>query len=253
MKKIFLTLLMAGAALAATAQTTREVKGAVIDKNGNPLAGAKIEATGGAESTVTDADGSFSLEVSRWLKSLTATYPGMERKKKSLRNQSGDVVLRMREKQSHWFLQAVGAYDFENYEATSIGLRGGRLDKWGFYGKLVYDVSVGHYDEVESNGWSVSVGLIKRITPKLYYYLGAGVTRGYGYDWYIADSYSYTTSSGYTYYSNAYASRGTEEVGGIAETGLLFSYKHFNVSLGVEGRFADDNAGGIQLGLGYTF
>ncbi|WP_417471148.1 carboxypeptidase-like regulatory domain-containing protein, partial [Leyella stercorea] len=41
------------------AQSTRIIKGAVVDKNGNPLPGATVEATNGAESTTVDADGTF--------------------------------------------------------------------------------------------------------------------------------------------------------------------------------------------------
>ena len=84
-KKLFMMLLMGGVLMVAKAQSTKEVKGVVIDKNGNPLPGAKVQATGGAETAVTDADGTFNIEVSRWLKSLTATYPGMISKKAKLK------------------------------------------------------------------------------------------------------------------------------------------------------------------------
>lgn len=77
MKKLIFSLLFAGVTTMATAQTTRVVTGAVIDKYGNPIPEARVEATGGAENTLTNADGTFSIEVSQWLKSLTVSYPGM--------------------------------------------------------------------------------------------------------------------------------------------------------------------------------
>ncbi len=98
MKKILFALLMAGMSLTTMAQT-RIVKGAVIDKDGNPLPGVKVEATNGAESTVTDADGTFELEVSQWLKSITVTYPGMKSHKQNLANYNGSedvVIVRMK-------------------------------------------------------------------------------------------------------------------------------------------------------------
>lgn len=77
MRKQIFSLLLAGVAVMTSAQNTRVVTGAVIDKYGNPIPEAKVEATGGAENTMTNADGTFSIEVSQWLKSLTASYPGM--------------------------------------------------------------------------------------------------------------------------------------------------------------------------------
>ncbi len=72
-------------ALSLSAQSTRVITGAVIDKNGNPLPNALVEATGGAESVITDADGTFSIEVPATLKSLTAKYSGFKEKKIKLK------------------------------------------------------------------------------------------------------------------------------------------------------------------------
>lgn len=85
MRKLIFSLLLAGVTVMTSAQTTRVVTGAVIDKYGNPIPEAKVEATGGAESTVTNADGTFSIEVSQWLKSLTASYPGMAKVVKNIK------------------------------------------------------------------------------------------------------------------------------------------------------------------------
>lgn len=90
MKKFIFAIIMAVAAFGIQAQdtekTTKTVTGAVVDDNGNPMPGALVEATGGAESVTTDADGTFTLEVPVWLKSLTATYPGLKPRKVKLHN-----------------------------------------------------------------------------------------------------------------------------------------------------------------------
>lgn len=231
MKKLFLMLLMIGAAFAANAQSTRQVRGAVVDKkNGNPLPGAKVEATGGAESTVTDADGTFTLEVSQWLKSLTATYPGMNKKKEEI--DGTNILFELTPKQKMtWFVNLVGNFTLcgETHPELStpgMGLMFGQLGKWGWYGKFMCDfhgpvtysrtnyrindsngaagyfywVKDGekadvYYDEKEENlgpGPTITFGGIKSIIPNtLYGYLGAGYTTGYG-DKYDYKDYSAT-------------------------------------------------------------
>ena len=145
MKKLFLLFLLMGTGLSMMAQTTIEVRGGVVDKkNGTPLPGAKVEATGGAESTVTDADGSFSLEVSRWQKSITATYPGMN--KKSMKLLSGrEILFELTPKERmRWFVNLVGNFTFcheAHPELTTpgMGLMFGQVGKWGWYGKFLCD------------------------------------------------------------------------------------------------------------------
>ena len=57
MRKIFFMLALALVSTAAMAQSTRIIKGAVVDKNGNPLQDETVEATNGEERTTEDADG----------------------------------------------------------------------------------------------------------------------------------------------------------------------------------------------------
>ena len=64
----------------AQIDNTMIIRGVTIDKNGNPIKGITIEAAGGLNSTETAEDGTFSMEVSRWLKSVTASAPGMHNK-----------------------------------------------------------------------------------------------------------------------------------------------------------------------------
>lgn len=246
MKKTLLMLLMAGATLTAMAQSTREVKGAVIDKNGNPLSGAKVEATGGAESTVTDADGTFSLEVSNWLKSLTATYPGMGSKKKNIRNQNGDVIFEMYPQKKSWFVNVQGEYGIIEYEQGALGLMVGKVGgNWGYYGKIVYDFFEGKQNIME--GGAITFGAIKRIVPHFNWYLGAGPALGYEeHGRYVYNSYY---KSSYHYYYH-------DKEGGIAaETGAMFNFGHFNANAGFDLRlpFDGDVGGGIHFGLGYIF
>lgn len=167
MKKVFFLFAVCAVSIAASAQTTRVIKGAVIDKKGNPLPGATVNATGGSDMTTVDADGSFSMEVPIWLKRATAQYAGM--KDKTIKIKGDDLVFRMKpDRKMQWFIIAnysrltsgsfknSSSYSFPGYSSGSYsdpgfsyidnrtydysgnmgGLMFGRLGKWGWYGKF---------------------------------------------------------------------------------------------------------------------
>lgn len=240
MKKTVLTLLFTGAVAMTMAQTAKTVKGAVIDLNGNPLPGAKVEATGGAESTVTDADGTFSLEVSQWLKSLSVTYPGMNKKKMSIKSDNRDLIFTMTEKSSYWFVNAVAQYDDE---CLGAGAMFGKLNKWGWYAKAVMDFAYldGHVDE-SSYAPTISAGVIKRVSKSFYMYLGVGYTNLYYED----------------YYSSHKDVELISEPAVLLEVGAMHRFGHFNLNYGVgiasdEVKFYTENVSNFHLGIGYSF
>ncbi|MDE5719269.1 MAG: carboxypeptidase-like regulatory domain-containing protein, partial [Paramuribaculum sp.] len=141
-------MLMAAASPAVAQQTgdgkqavTRVVKGAVIDKNGNPIPGATVRATGGAEVTVTDADGTYSIEVPVWLKSLTASYTGMMDKKIKL-TPAGTTIFTLKPErgQTYGFINLVGTQVWQVKSSikgvpaqTQLGIMGGAYRNWGGY------------------------------------------------------------------------------------------------------------------------
>lgn len=190
MRKIFLMLALVLASTAAMAQSTRIIKGAVVDKNGNPLPGATVEATNGAESTTVDADGTFSLEVSRWLNTATARYAGM--RKKTLKVQDGDMVFRLSPKyEMDWFLNVVAGvvtldrtfdeYDMLPNTTYSLGLMGGFLGKnWGGYTKLLWFLNSS--DVSEPAVPTVTIGATKRVFSFMHAYAGAGYGKLNGVD-----------------------------------------------------------------------
>lgn len=189
MRKIFLMLALALASTAAMAQSTRIIKGAVVDKNGNPLPGATVEATNGAESTTVDADGTFSLEVSRWLNTATARYAGM--RKKTLKVQDGDMVFRLSPKyDKKWFLNVVSGvvtldrtyddYDMQPNATFTIGLMGGYLSDWGGYAKLLWGLNASVIEETAVP--TVTIGATKRVFSFMHAYAGAGYGKLNGVD-----------------------------------------------------------------------
>lgn len=166
MKKLTIIIAAIAMSFAASAQTTRVIKGAVVDKNGNPLPGATVTATGGSEVTTVDADGSFSLEVPIWLKSATAKYAGMADKKMKL--SADDMIFQMYPKfRKQWFLIGDFAYLFDSENGMG-GLMGGQLGKWGWYGKFLAGPTWGDVT------WNVTAGVTKSIVDPLHIYVGFG-------------------------------------------------------------------------------
>lgn len=172
MKKVIFMIALCLVSIGAMAQSTKVVNGAVVDKNGNPLPGAVVEATGGAESTVVDADGTYSIEVPLWLKSLTARYTGMKTQKKNIVGR--ELVFEMnREIANKWFVNLVTAYDCYDLETGRIGVMAGYADSWGGYIKLLPTLSWAD----EGNGMpAITAGVIKRISRPVNLYLGFGAS-----------------------------------------------------------------------------
>lgn len=235
MKRLITILAVALFAVAGTmAQNTREVRGAVIDRNGNPLPGAEVSATGGAETTMTDADGTFTLEVPIWLKSLTARYSGMADKKVKT-DFNGNMIFTMKpEFTSSWFINAIGGFDVDEMSGIfggRVGLMGGKLAKWGYYGKLTMATG-GAYIE---NSISGTVGVIRHVYQPMFVYLGAGVGG------------SMEESDYYYYYDDEWCTNAA------VEAGFIFRFNHFNFSLGYTITFGGEYNHSALFGLGYCF
>ena len=144
MKNLLFVIILAVMSITTIAQT-RIVKGFVIDKDGNLLPGVKVEATNGAESTVTDADGSFQLEVSQWLKSITATYPGMKTYKLNIAkyNSSDDAVIICMKSESG-LLNGI----FRIYGGIGFSTLSNSIDDIYWYGRSWYN----YYPEIRFAG-----------------------------------------------------------------------------------------------------
>lgn len=259
-------LLIVGASTSAFAQTNRVYKGAVIDKNGNLMPGVKVQATKGTEETITDADGSFTLEAPITLKSVTATYPGMSKAKKSVKKNPDEVVIEMdTHQQSQWFAGVVGGYCGEKYEVTHLGVMGGKKGFWGYYAKFMLDITKpkgkdGDDKEDCGTGLTFTMGGIKSITRNFYIYFGGGYNLGYKKK---GEAYTTTTtinSSGttkpITYTTYNYYNRWKTESGVAADFGFMYTIADMvNIIVGSTGRFTFDgaNAGGAVIGVSYCF
>lgn len=224
-------------ALCVNAQNTKVITGAVIDKNGNPLPNALVEATGGAESVTTDADGSFRIEVPIWLKSLTAKYAGMKDKTIKIENNS-QIVFEMKPlRTGYWFLNAAFSVSFGDHTHGGAGLMGGYLGNWGGYGRVMIPFG-GDADFCCLP--SVTAGVIKKISKPVYLYLGAGYSPVYGETW-----FDYP----YGWFHSDY------ENGAMFEVGAIFKFKKVNFSVGyaLSSSFCCYTNHSVQFSVGYCF
>lgn len=219
-------------ALGVNAQNTRVITGAVIDRNGNPLPNALVEATGGAESATTDADGSFRIEVPIWLKSMTAKYAGLNDKKIKF-NHNNQIIFEMKPKTGFWFLDAAYAINFGDFTFSRAGLMGGYLGNWGGYARVMLPFG-GHIDD---NIPSATAGVTKQVAKPVFLYLGAGYAPVFGEYWYGWSGYEYKD-------------------GAMFEAGAIFKYNKVNFSVGYSfsssfsGAYTNHSA---QLSVGYCF
>ncbi len=228
MKKLFLLMTLVICALGLNAQNTKVITGAVIDKYGNPLPNALVEATGGAESVTTDADGSFRIEVPIWLKSLTAKYAGVNDKTIKL-NHRNQVIFEMKPKTGSWFLDLAYTATFTPDYYTGLGLMGGYLGNWGGYAKILMAIGA------QSAFHSMTVGVIKQVSKPIYLYLGAGFGEV---------EHRWKHNNHYDYWDGA---------GGVIDVGALYKINKINFGIGYSIAIGDYTNHSLQLSVGYCF
>lgn len=242
MKKLSTMLACALLAIGtAAAQNTKTYTGMVIDKYGNPVVGAEVSAPGGGATTITESDGSFSIEVPSTLDKLTASYTGMLDKSIKLNDQSKLVFKMKNMKKMTGFVSIIvnAGYwthpdnDHSNYHTYSditlgggiMGGQIGQLGKWGWYGKLIGTGSLDHGDV----GVSLTAGAIRKLRRNTHLYFGVGPALNY--DW----------------------------MGFALDLGTIFVVsKHINIIAGLNYSIAFDiydcvNNINLNIGVGYVF
>lgn len=218
-------------------------RGRVVDSAGNPIPGAKVENAKGKETTTTGIDGSFALQADANMKRMRVTYAGM--KPVTCKPEVGNVI-EMR-KATWWntapekykmFLGPVVAF---NHVKPSYGVMVGVVKNWGAYFKADvafgglyrfddwsqgYNHEIGTKEELkewhefdgnkpEFGRYSVSAGIIRRITGSLYVLAGGG---------YSCNSWTVKCKEGTRLGIEPYCFSG-----GMVELGLMMKVKHLYV------------------------
>lgn len=271
-KAIIAFLAMTGVLLPTMAQET--VTGVVVDKKGNPIPGVWIEVPNSDGPTITDLDGTFTINCNNPGKNkLTASYAGMTSRKMKLKD---GMRIKMSENSwrtppSEWntFVEAVVALptcEWGEYRAVNrpaFGLMAGRVKKWGYYVKGVTNFFAPHdthgdfynkevlLDKQTYEYWSVTAGGMIRLGCPLHFYAGAG---------YSDYKYKVRSLSGTWYDVNDY-NQGAFTV----DLGFMFRIKKFTISVGTNAslfakKWCDscrDDESNVNwagnFGIGYSF
>jgi hypothetical protein len=166
------------------------VRGKVTDMKGNPIPGAKIEVKGGAESTISELDGTFSLETKKSVKKVKVYYVGLQTK---VQNIKPDMLIKLHNTnwwngipgKQIWFISVQSGFFNNRTSNPSLGLMIGRMKSFGWYVKGVYSkdpvTDVSYHSSYwttsnkESGFQSITGGFICRLGCPIHLYLGTGL------------------------------------------------------------------------------
>lgn len=232
MKKTLTIVLMLLSGLnMAVAQN--EVRGKVVDSDGNPIAGAKITDSKGENVTVTDMNGHFKFTTAKNLGKVTASYMGLGNASAKVKP---DMIIKMgpnswwgqKPEKYQWFLGPQVVLTSTKGH-PSYGLMFGRVKNWGWYirgnfnGIIKDCYSDSYYSSNIFDGrspitrhWSATAGVIRRLGCPIHLYIGTGLTkRQVAWEDIYGERYLYSPES---------------YIGPTGEAGLMIRCKNFFVN-----------------------
>ncbi len=173
------------------------VTGKVVDQDGAPVPGAKVEIVGGTESVITELDGTFRMETQEPAEKVQIMYVGM----KTIRMDAGsDMEVKMvgknkikwntKPEEYQWFVGAQMAVpDMDNF-CPSYGLMIGRVKDFGWYVKATFnkkqdydyeaydkeyvDMFFRTTDKTKTTYSNVTCGVMARLWCPIYLTVGGG-------------------------------------------------------------------------------
>ena len=252
---LFIGLLLTFGLQAASAQHV--LKGRVTDRDGNPIAGAKVENADGSEQVTTDMNGRFSLETAKDVSKVNVYYTGMQTAKKKAKQ---DMVVKMG--QTNWWNEKPNKWKWLIGVETAIpdmddikpafGLTVGMVKQYGWYVKGLYSSSQstdGTCTGASSDPWmtgetkgsymSVVGGGIMRLGCPFHLYAGLG---------YVDRKVAWEAVSGgwYEYEDDSYS--------GLAlDLGLMFRVKWFFLNAGIQTCLSSLDGVVGNFGIGVCF
>lgn len=243
----------------AIAQTT--VSGTVVDTNGNPMPGAKVQVKGTKEFTITNMDGTFSVNSPKPKFKLVSNYVGWNTE--VMKAKDGMVIKMGKSDWWHekptkwqWFLGVNAAFPGTGetvFSGVAPGIMFGKVKNYGWYCKLQTN---GDMDEHYCHSWttgkttstytSATAGLLFRLGCPIHLYLGFGMME---------------SKVGDKLVCGGVVEREDEHIDGmLMDVGTMIRYHRFFVQAGVQlpygHRDFEDGPRGIAagtFGIGYCF
>ena len=235
------------------------VTGTVTDRKGNPVPGAKVEVKDGTESTITNLDGTFTLETEEPVKKVKVYYVGLQPKEQKVKP---DMLIRMsstnwwreRPDKYRWFLSVQAAFPDCEDITPSFGLMVGGVKHIGWYVKGVYSkvpktqgtiISSGgsndywYTGKIKQSYWNVTAGVIARLWCPIYVYAGAGYSdRKVAWETHTGTYMEYEPNSYYDL---------------VIDFGLMLKIKKIFVNAGMMLNNYDLSDAAGCFGIGYCF
>jgi len=245
MKKLVSLVALLVVGFVASAQNV--FNGTVVDKDGNPISSVKVEVVDSEKSSLTNLDGTFSIEAPANAEMLKFSYLGMNAK--TIKGKS-DMVVTLRNANrwsgvydNYQYLVAVQGVIPSNfqYDSPAMGFTFGKVKELGWYAKALWTMN-----NVKANYMSATVGGMMRMGCPIYLYLGGGVASRVVAGKLTDGNYYKDTKSP------------INSVGFVADAGLMLRLNDFFVNAGVLVNFSDHFEGNISpasfnVGVGCCF
>lgn len=261
MKKKLLTVCLMAVCLTVSAQYV--TTGQVVDKAGNPISGARVEAKGSKVFSETGIDGRFKLETPKAVEKVKVSSVGRLTKTQEV-SQNMSITL----KNSTWWTRPASRYQFFVSPQVTVpsldgkdipfGLMVGVVKNIGVYARYVQSAMPSTSAELYDSGvyniyWTdkktgyqaITGGLILRLGSPFYLTLGGGISNrkvamlhqtGTWYD-----------VKGYTGHKDLYYK------GVCAEVGLMMKIGHVVINGGSTMWNTKKPCFGANFGVGYMF
>lgn len=257
--------------LGASAQQV--TTGIVTDRAGNPISGARVEATGTSFYTMTSIDGRFSLETNVPIQKVKVTSAG---KTSKVQYVSANTVVELSDlnwwnskpTRYRWFVSPQITFLGSDSKDTPLGLAAGIVKQFGVYAKFMYsgmpstkysknmdygDVAASTTNSSNSNYYSnyylygsdyktgfmsVTGGAIVRLGPPVYLMLGLGYVK---------------RKVAVEHISGEYIDFRGKQKNFIAEAMMMAEYKHFTLNAGASFWSEKMKNSTLNIGVGYMF
>ena len=256
-----LLLVIIGLAIGIAASAQMHITGIVVDDKGQPLSGALVSITDTAQSTTTDLDGSFNIELQEPVKQIHINYLGYKKKSVNINVDSskfmqdiGTIKLRKSyndgfgSKNNYFFVSAQCAIpNLIGFKPAFGGMVGWSSKRVGAYAKVLISQSVSKYmlhegdalylsDKGIASYNSATVGAVVRLFKPLYLFAGAGATWSQrAVESALSDRYYAIEGGSYT------------KVG--IDLGLMLRFWHFTINAGAIYTIGEGLAGSFGFGV----
>lgn len=255
MKKALMLLCLSLASFSYVA-AQHVAQGKVVDADGNPIPGVKVEIKGSTVSTLTELDGTFELQSETPFKKVRLMYSGMQPKVATVKP---NQVIKMSE--NNWWTSKADKYSWiispqvvfseRKISHPSFGLMVARVKEFGYYGKVAYSPGEDYVDSgFSSSTWSsnknkssyisATAGFVYQIMYPIHVYLGAGYVK-------YQALFPMQDGSYYKYEGDSYS-------GVQLDYGLILRLNRFALNGGVLMHCGDSKIYySVNLGIGYSF